>query len=108
MRALDRLGVDWQAWDRAEYGTLAVDIEGTRVHYAPDFLVDGRAIEVKGIFDALAATKVASWRRDRGELAMIMKDELLALEEARTADDAAETLQAACYLSPPTEAAYWD
>jgi len=104
----DRLGISWQLYDRALHGVLEVEIEGEIVRYAPDFMVGPYPVEVKGIFDQLAATKVAAWREQRGQLAMVMKWELLDFEEARDSHDAMSTLLAACYLVPPTDAAYWE
>lgn len=103
---LDRLGIAWQGWDRDQNGTVEIpgDISG---YYAPDFLVGEIAVEVKGIYDATAALKVSAWRRQRGELAMVMKDELFELEAATTAEEVLASLQAFCYLDPPTERAYW-
>lgn len=104
----DRLGLNWRAYDRATDGVCEVSIDDQTVRYAPDFIVGEIAVEVKGIFDALAAQKVRCWREGRGKLAMIMKQELLDFEGARDVEDATSTLLAACYLTPPTEPAYWD
>lgn len=106
---LDRLGMKWRAWDRVNDGVIEVDVDGDVVRYAPDFVVgDDMSIEVKGIFDRLAKTKVRAFRDQRGQLAMVMKDELLEFEGARDAADAIAVLRAACYLTPPTDPAYWD
>jgi hypothetical protein len=104
----DRLGIPWQAWDRAQMGVNETEINGKIVLYSPDFLVGEWAIEVKGIYDSTATLKVSTWRKKRGELAMVMKQELLDLESASSDQEALAILQAACYLDPPTEAAYWD
>jgi transposase len=106
----DRLGLHWRLYDRAADGVLEWEHEGGMmiVRYAPDFWVSDLPVEVKGIFDATAATKVKAFRQQKGKLAMIMKQELLDLEEARSSHDAWSTLQAACYLDPPTDPAYWD
>jgi hypothetical protein len=44
----------------------------------------------------------------RGHLAMIMKQELFEFEAAPTPEEAMMVLEAACYLDPPTDKAYWD
>lgn len=104
----DRLGLQWRTWDRAADGVIEVNIDGEVVCYAPDFLVADLPVEVKGIFDRLAQTKVRHFRDQRGRLAMVMKDELLEMEGARDAADASAVLNSACYLTPPTDPAYWD
>ena len=104
----DRLGLAWRPYDREKDAVLEVHVDGEVVRYAPDFIVGTLAVEVKGIFDLLAQAKVCAWRESRGKLAMIMKQELLDFESARDAQDAHNTLLAACYLTPPTDAPYWD
>lgn len=104
----DRLGLTWRPYNRADDGVCEVEIKGEVARYAPDFFVGQLPIEIKGIFDGLAADKVKTWRQDRGKLAMIMKTELLDFESARNSEDALATLQAACYLDPPTDPAFWD
>jgi transposase len=107
--ACDRLNIPWRLYDRAADGVLEYEAEGGAiVRYAPDFWVMDLPVEVKGIFDVTAHTKVTKWREQKGKLAMIMKQELLDLEDARTPSDANSILVAACYLDPPTDPAYWD
>lgn len=103
---LDRLGVEWTAWDRERNGT--VEIPGEVVgRYSPDFLVGDLPVEIKGVYDATAALKVSTWREERGRLAVVMRNELLELESARTAEEAIASLQAFCYLDPPARRDGW-
>ena len=66
------------------------------------------AVEVKGIYDLTAATKVRTWRDMRGSLALIMKDELFQFEAARSAEEALQLLEATCFLDSLPEAAFWE
>jgi transposase len=103
---LDRLGVEWTVWDRERDGT--VEIPGEVVgRYSPDFLVGDLPVEIKGVYDATAALKVSTWRKERGRLAVVMRNELLELESARTAEEAIAILQAFCYLDPPARRDGW-
>lgn len=104
----DRLGLEWRPYDRALMGVCEVSINGEIVRYAPDLLVEELAVEVKGIYDLVAATKVRTWREQRGSLALIMKDELFEFEAASSAEEARQLLDATCYLDPEPEIAFWE
>lgn len=103
----DRLGLGWCPYDRAVLGVCEVPIDGEIVRYAPDLVVEGLPVEVKGIYDLVAAVKVRTWRQHRGPLALIMKDELFEFEAARSAEEAQQLLEATCFLDPEPEAALW-
>lgn len=107
-KSCDRLEMNWETWNRAKMGVCEVSLNGEVVRYAPDFLVEGIPIEVKGIYDATAATKIATWRQSKGSLAMVMKDELFEFESAATFDEAVAILRACCYLDPPQDKAFWE
>lgn len=104
----DRLGLEWRPYDRALMGVCEVPIDGAIVRYAPDLLVGDLPVEVKGIYDAVAATKVKTWREHRGPLALIMKPELFEFEAARSAEEAQQLLDACRFLDPEPEAAFWE
>lgn len=104
----DRLALEWCPYDRVVLGVCEVPINGEIVRYAPDLVVDGLCVEVKGIYDIVAATKVRTWRDQRGPLALIMKEELFAFEAASTFSEGKQLLDAACYLDPEPEVAFWE
>lgn len=104
----DRLGLDWRPYDRALMGVCEVPINGEVVRYAPDLLVEELVVEVKGIYDLVAATKVRTWREQRGPLALVMKYELFEFEAASSADEARQLLEATCFLDPEPEVAFWE
>jgi transposase len=106
-KTCDRLGMDWQPYDRASMGVCEVLIDDRIVRYAPDFLVGNLPVEVKGIYDGLAADKVRTWREERGPLALVMKEELFEFEAAASAKEARLLLDAACFLDPSPETAFW-
>jgi hypothetical protein len=108
VKTCDRLGLTWQPYDRALMGVCEVLIDGDVVHYAPDLLVDGLPVEVKGVYNSVAAAKVRTWREKRGSLALIMKDQLFAFEASASANEAKLLLDAVCYLDPEPETAYWE
>ena len=104
----DRLGLEWCPYDRAVMGVCEVLIDGEVVRYAPDLVAGDLHVEVKGIYDLVAATKVRTWREQRGPLALIMKHELFAFEAASSADEAKQLLEATCFLDPEPETAFWE
>mgnify|MGYP003612340592 CR=1 FL=1 len=77
-------------------------------NYAPDLVVEGLPVEVKGIYDNKAARKVRTWRRVKGDLALIMDEELFLFESAPNAAAAMVILKGARYLDPDPETAFWD
>ncbi|OBF38947.1 hypothetical protein A5719_17610 [Mycolicibacterium peregrinum] len=107
VKTCDRLGLEWCPYDRASMGVCEVLIADEIVRYAPDLLVEGLAVEVKGIYDLIAATKVRTWREQRGPLSLIMKEELFEFEAASNPGEGRSLLHAACYLDPEPEDAYW-
>jgi hypothetical protein len=105
----DRLGLQWLLYDRAEMGVCEVTLDDEMTgRYAPDIVVEGIPVEVKGIYDKTAATKVRTWREVMGDLALIMKEELFAFEAAADAAEAMVILKGACYLDPEPEQAFWE
>lgn len=105
----DRLGLQWFLYDRAEMGVCEVALSDEMTgNYAPDIVVEGIPVEVKGIYNKTAANKVRTWREKMGDLALIMRDELFAFEAARDIADAMVILQGACYLDPDPEQAFWE
>ena len=104
----DRVGLSWQPYDRAGMGVCEVAFGEQIIRYAPDFVVGDIAVEIKGIYDETAATKVKAWRTAKGPLALIMKDQLFDFEDAQTARDAMVVLRGACYLDPEAEEAFWE
>lgn len=108
VKTCDRLGIEWCPYDRALMGVCAVPINGETVNYAPDLVVGNLPVEVKGIYDLVAATKVRTWRELRGPLSLIMKEELFAFEAASSSDEARQLLEATCFLDPEPEVAFWE
>ena len=105
----DRLGLNWLLYDRADMGVCEVTFEDGMIgRYAPDIVVEGIPVEVKGIYDKTAATKVRTWRQVMGDLALVMKQELFEFEAAADAGEALEILRGACYLDPDPEQAFWE
>jgi predicted transcriptional regulator len=104
----DRLSLRWETYDRASMGVCEVSFEEQVVRYAPDLVVEGIAVEVKGIYDSTAARKVQVWRESMGPLALIMREELFAFEAAKSAREAMHILEGACYLDPAVEDAFWE
>lgn len=105
----DRLGLQWLLYDRAEMGVCEVPLDDEMTgRYAPDIVVEGILVEVKGIYDQTAARKVRTWRAVMGDLALIMGEELFAFEAAPDAATALVILKGACYLDPDPEQAFWE
>lgn len=106
----DRLGLKWAPYDRIGMGVCEVPSDDGQVvgNYAPDLVVEGLPVEVKGIYDNKAARKVRTWRRVKGDLALIMDEELFLFESAPNAAAAMVILKGARYLDPDPETAFWD
>ena len=106
----DRLGLKWVPYDRIEMGVCDVVSDDGQIvgSYAPDLVVEGLPVEVKGIYDKTAARKVRTWREVKGDLALIMSEELFAFEAAPNAASAMHILKGARYLDPEPEQAFWE
>jgi len=104
----DQYGLEWERFKRTEESLLAVSLGGDlETLYGPDFWVTHNGervlVEVKGIYGADDAIKVASWREERGELALMTQHELSDFFVAKTAQEAFDIIKASVLCFPPVK-----
>lgn len=98
-QSCDRLGVEWEKVDRAD-AVEWVDEEGHPHLYAPDLVVAGIPVEVKGFYSQRDHTKVLAWRAQKGDLSLVDMLTIPQVEAASSAEYLVALIKVNCLYTP--------